>query len=103
MWETPVYRFRVPVSADSEFLKEVLIDVTDSAPSHTDVKDTMRTVWDTILDSEDLGRIATVLDFGAGKFRNTVYWLNKGKHVAAVEFEDLPQKSDDAKSMLDRC
>lgn len=103
LWDTPVYRFRISISEESEFLKEVVFDVTGSAPSFTEVKDTMRGVWDSLLNSADLTRITSVLDFGAAKFRNTLYFLNKGKKVAAVEFEDLPKKSEDARAILDKC
>lgn len=103
LWKSPVYEFRVPTSAQSKLLKEVVFDVTGSAPRWTEVEDTMRGAWDTFLESEEGKKIKTVLDFGAGKFRNTIYFLDKKKKVTAVEFEDLSKKSKDAKENLDEC
>lgn len=103
LWKTPVYKFRVPVSEESEFSNEVVIDVTGSAPSFLRVMDSMSGVWEKLLSSEEGKKIKTILDFGAAKFRNTLHFLDKGKRVTAVEFEDLPNKSDDAKEMLDKC
>jgi hypothetical protein len=88
LWQAPVYKFRVPVSGESKFLKEVIIDVTGSAPRWLVVEDTMRGVWEKLLESEEGRKIRTILDFGAGKFRNTLYFLNQGKKITAVEFEN---------------
>lgn len=80
----------------------MIFDVTNSAFSKTNVGIIMKGVWERLLDDYGDG-IDTVLDFGAGKFRNTFYFLNKGKQVTAVEFKDLAEQSDDAKEMLEKC
>jgi len=103
VWDTPIYRFRVSLREESEFLDEVILDVTGSAPSFTNVRATMKEVWDTFLESNEGKNVQAVLDFGAAKFRNTLYFLRKGKRVAAVEFEDIPKNSTDAKTILKRC
>jgi hypothetical protein len=103
LWKTPVYTFRVRVNEGSVYLKEFVIDVTGSAPSFKHVEDTMKGVFETLLDSTDGEHITRVLDFGAAKFRNSLYFLKKGKKVAAVEFEELPKRSDFAKKTLQKC
>ena len=62
----------------------------------------MSGVWDDLL--EEHGKnIKTVLDFGAGKLRNSLYFVNEGKQVTAVEFEELYKNSKDGKKMLEKC
>lgn len=102
LWKTPIYKFRVPLSQESEDLQEVVFDVTGSAPPFNDVKDTMRGVFDKLL-SEEGKKADKILDFGAAKLRNTLYFLDKGKKVCAVEFEELSKKSSDAKEILKKC
>lgn len=104
LWTTPVYRFRIPKNNDyeSDELKEVIIDVTGSAPPFTDVKDTMKGVFEKLL-SEEGKNVIDILDFGAAKLRNTLYFLEKGKNVCAVEFEKLSMTSSDAKELLEKC
>ncbi len=102
LWKTPIYRFRVPLSEDSDDLQEIIFDVTGSAPPFTDVKDTMSGVFDKLL-LEEGKKADKILDFGAAKLRNTLYFLNKGKKVCAVEFEELSKRSSDAKDILKKC
>lgn len=45
-----------------------------------------------------LPRNPKILDFGAGKLRNTIYLLNKGYSISAVEFEKT-RNSPKAKKM----
>lgn len=97
-----MYRFRVPTKEESDELQEIVLDVTGSAPPFTDVKDTMKGVFEKLL-SEEGRRATSVLDFGAAKLRNTLYFLNKGKKVCAVEFEELPKRSEDARMILEEC
>ncbi|MBN1860327.1 MAG: hypothetical protein JW840_02575 [Candidatus Thermoplasmatota archaeon] len=103
IWKTPIYRFRILLEEDSDDLKEIVFDVTGSAPPFIDVKDTMKGVFKKLLDSEEGKNINNILDFGAAKLRNTVHFLNEGKNVCAVEFEELSKKSDDAKKLLAIC
>jgi hypothetical protein len=103
LWKTPIYRFRIPESEGSDTLKEFVIDVTGSAPTFTDVKNTMNGVYEKLLSSEEGNKIQSILDFGAGKLRITLYFLDKMKKVCAVEFKELGEKSEDAKKMLKKC
>lgn len=104
VWESPFYKFRVPKNENPESgeLTELILDVTGSAPPFTDVKDTMKGVFEKLL-AEEGKEITDILDFGAAKLRNTLYFLGKGKRVCAVEFEKLSQTSPDAKSILAEC
>lgn len=102
LWQNPIYRFRIPLSDESEELQEIVFDVTGSAPPFTTVKDTMRGVFEKFL--EDEGKNAeTFIDYGAAKLRNTLYFLSKGKSVCAVEFQELSDRSSDAKEILEKC
>jgi hypothetical protein len=101
LWETPFYRFRIMEEDESNF-KEVIFDVTGSAPPMIDVKDTMQSVFKKLLN--DHGKeIDTILDFGAAKLRITLYFLNLEKKVCAVEFKEIHEKSNDAKKILESC
>ena len=103
IWKQPLYRFRIPETVDSETLKEIVIDVTGSAPPFEDVKDAMSDVYDKFLSSVEGKKVESVIDFGAAKLRNTLYFLQKGKKVAAVEFEELSKSSDQAKRIWKKC
>lgn len=102
LWKTPVYRFRFPKTEGSSILTELVFNVTGSAPSFNEVKGTMKTVFEELLKLHG-NKIETVLDFGAAKFRNTLYFLKKDKTTSAAEFEDLPRKSDQARKILEKC
>jgi SAM-dependent methyltransferase len=43
-----------------------------------------------------------ILDFGAGKLRNTIHLLEKGYTVCAVEFEKMYNGTEHAKEMFDK-
>lgn len=102
-WESPLYKFRVPVNEQSVNLKEIFIDVTGSAPPFEEVLDTMKNVFDELLRSQEGKKIESVLDFGAAKLRNSLFFLKKGKKVTAVEFEELFTKSSQAQRILNEC
>ena len=102
LWKSPIYRFRFPKNEGSATLTELVFDVTGSAPSFNEVKGTMKTAFDDLLRLYGKN-IGTVMDFGAAKFRNTLYFLKKGKTTSAVEFEEIPEKSEQAKKLLDLC
>lgn len=102
LWKSPIYRFRTAVSHESEYLYEVIFDVTGSAIPDLEVGEIMKGVWKQVL-ADHGNKISTVLDFGAGKFRNTLHFLDEGKEVTAVEFKEMPDKSPDAKKMLKKC
>lgn len=90
IWKLPVYRFIIPYNlnpdGDSRY-KDILIDVTDSAPPFNETKKQMAMVFDE--GCKLLTKESPILDFGAGKLRNTIYFLEKGYNVNAVEFEKL--------------
>jgi 2-polyprenyl-3-methyl-5-hydroxy-6-metoxy-1,4-benzoquinol methylase len=103
LWEKPLYPFRVPYQRgdDRQSFREIYIDVTISAPSFDQPGKTLSEVFDKILSEEFSGRKKLlVLDFGAGKLRNTIYFLEKGHKVHAVEFEEL-RESKHAKKLFD--
>lgn len=91
LWKDPVYRFRIPESDDSESekLKEIVIDVTGSAPGVLAPSEALKEVLNDIFQSGDLKKIDTVLEFGAAKLKNIPFLLKQGKTVCAVEFEKL--------------
>src|SRR5207249_6485349 len=102
-WETPVYRFRVPVSEENPIeLKEIVVDVTGSAPPFREPSDNLKQVLDDVLSSKELGRIDRVLEFGAAKLKNIPYLLKKGKKVCAVEFKVLTENKM-TKANLRKC
>lgn len=103
LWESPIYKFRIPINDQSNNLKEITIDVTKSAPSFEEVLDTMKSVFDELLKSDEGKQISSLVDVGAAKFRNTLYFLKKGKKVSGVEFETLTKTSEQAKRILAEC
>lgn len=103
IWKSPIYKFRIPLSEESDKLKEIVFDVTGSAPPFEDVKNTMKGVFNEFLSSKEGEKVKSVVDFGAAKLRNTLYFLNKNKKVAAVEFEELKKNSGQAKRIYEKC
>ncbi|MEA2037736.1 MAG: hypothetical protein U9O94_09580 [Nanoarchaeota archaeon] len=103
IWKKPIYRFRIPIDENSDKLKEIVLDVTGSAPPFEDVKDTMKGVFDKFLSSSEGKKVNNIIDFGAAKLRNTLYFLEKGKKVAVVEFEELGKNSKQAQRIHSQC
>jgi len=102
-WDTPVYRFRVPVSEESPVdLKEIVVNVTGSAPPFKEPSENLKQVLDDVLTSGELTSIDRILEFGAAKLKNIPYLLKKGKTVCAVEFEELAE-NDMTKANLKKC
>ena len=93
MWESPIYRFRIPEDEDPEKLKEIVIDVTGSAPPFKEPSDALKEILDEIFKSDSFEKIDMVLEFGAAKLKNIPYILKKGKTVCVVEFKELTQNS----------
>lgn len=101
VWEKPLYPFRIRNGLDYEercTFKEIYIDVTDSAPSFESPKESLSRVFGEIL-QEFGNKKLTVLDFGAGKLRNSIFFLQEGHTVHAVEFESL-RNSEQAKRLM---
>lgn len=90
LWESPVYRFRIPKDPEDEpnsDLIEIVINVTKSAPSQNLPSGSLEAVLSQIF--KNFKNINYVLDFGAGKLRLAPFILRKDKKLCAVEFEEL--------------
>jgi SAM-dependent methyltransferase len=106
IWQSPIYEFRVPAGADdsgNDLIKEVVVDVTTSAPRFEDPGKTLGRILGEALDYlrlEKRERIDRILDFGAGKLRNTIFLLQKKHNVTAVEFGNLSTDSPQGQRLL---
>jgi hypothetical protein len=103
MWESPKYRFRIPLDPDDDGhgeLKEIAIDVTGSAPSFESPRRRLGGVFEKLFAEYGAKRALKILDLGAGKLRNTVHILQtqKHSHIWAVEYESLRASSDQAQA-----
>jgi SAM-dependent methyltransferase len=105
MWESPQYKFNQLVRAESDgtrLYREIVINVTKSAPTFMAPGKTLGTALRLVLRRSGLTRSAEILDFGAGKLRNAVYLLEKGYRVCAVEYKDLFDESAQAAALWKR-
>ena len=105
LWNTPVYRFRVPKDKEIEEsleLKEIVIDVTGSAPGFKEPSGNLKNILKEIFNSDSFEKVDTVLEFGAAKLKNIPFILEEGKGVCAVEFKELTKK-DFTKKNLEKC
>lgn len=105
MWESPVYSFNVPTGTKAGGVhkyRQVVIDVTRSAPSFDVPGKTLSKALRNVLDRTGVGSDGVILDFGAGKLRNSLFLLEDGRRVCAVEYEKLFQESDQAAQALTR-
>jgi SAM-dependent methyltransferase len=103
MWESPKYRFRVPVDPDDDGhgqLKEVVFDVTGSAPSFESPGKRLGGALKKLIALFPNQKAIRVLDLGAGKLRNTVHILKErpSSHVWVVEYESLRETSAQART-----
>lgn len=102
IWERSHYPFRIPFGKDEndrQQYQEIYFDVTLSAPSFDEPGKLMVSVFNQVLEDIKKQKL-TVLDFGAGKLRNSLYFLEKGHNVYAVEFEEL-RESEQAKRLFE--
>jgi hypothetical protein len=99
MWESPIYKFKTEVNGDK---KEILIDVTGSAPNFSVPGKQLEGSFGVLLSGLDPKK-TKILDFGGAKLRNTLYLLKKGYTVYACEFDDLFKRSKQAVEYLDEC
>ena len=62
IWKTPIYRFRIPEddNSESENLKEIVIDVTGSAPPFTEPSDVLKEVLQEIFKLDSFKKVETV-------------------------------------------
>jgi hypothetical protein len=105
LWESSIYKFRVPVDPnqpEESQLKEIGIDVTLSAPPFNEPGEVLGGVFENVFESISSKSKLNVLDFGAAKLRNTIYFLEKGHSVRAVEFEKLLNQVDQARQMHEK-
>lgn len=105
VWEKPLYPFRIPKGLDDQdrrIFSEIYIDVSGSAPSFDTPEGTLSNVFELVLKEFPKTRKLNVLDFGAGKLRNSIYFLDRGHSVYAVEYECLRDLSGHAKKLLAR-
>ena len=98
MWESPVYRFEEEVSEKGKIVKKPFyINVTYSAPRNLDdPKKALKGVFNKLTEGLDPEK-THILDIGAAKLRNTLWLLEKGFNVWAVEFPELRDRLKDAK------
>ena len=104
MWENPIYQFNEEAGTDKDgtlLYKQVVIDVTRSAPSFATPGKALAAALDTAVSETGIGKKDTILDFGAGKLRNTIYLLERGYKVCAVEYAQQFERSEPARHNLD--
>ena len=103
MWESPIYKFEEEVTDKNGKIvkRQFSINTTYSAPRNLDdpgkaLKAVFKKITEGLTPSE-----THILDFGAAKLRNTLWLLQKGFHVWAVEFPELKERLKDAKEKWD--
>ncbi len=99
MWESPIYKFKADFNGEK---KEILIDVTGSAPRFDVPGKQLEGSFEVLLKGLEPSK-TKILDFGGAKLRNTLYLLKKGYLVYACEFEDLFKRSKQAEDLLNEC
>lgn len=103
MWESSIYKLNQLVGTDEDgnhVYKQIVIDVTRSAPSFPRPGKALTGALKHTLTAAKVGWGDTILDFGAGKLRNTIYLLKQGYRVCAVEFADQFKHSKPASNNL---
>ena len=99
MWESPLYKFEEETTDKKGKIvkREFFINVTYSAPRNLDDPGkALIGVFNKITENLEPKK-TRILDIGAGKLRNTLWLLQKGFHVWAVEFPELKERLPDAK------
>ncbi len=102
MWESPVYKFEKKLQkASGKVVTEVItIDVTGSAPSMSEPGAYLEGVFKALTRGRNPKK-TNILDFGAGKLRNTLFLLEQGFQVRAVEFPELASRMPQAHANWD--
>lgn len=100
MWESPVYTFAKKIR-DSGELRDLVIDVTGSAPTMDEPGKTLESVFEVLTHGKSPEK-TKILDVGAAKLRNTLHFLKLGFTAYAVEFEELRQRMPQAKASWER-
>jgi SAM-dependent methyltransferase len=99
MWDSPIYKLNQPIGVDHEgshIYKQIVIDVTNSAPPFDSPGKILSAALDQVLTATGLKKTQSILDFGGGKLRNTIHLLEHGYHVCAVEYKSLFDESQQA-------
>ncbi|HMK82099.1 MAG TPA: hypothetical protein VK503_00115 [Candidatus Bathyarchaeia archaeon] len=96
MWESPVYTFKRKIRENGK-LRNLVVDVTNSAPTFDEPGKQLEGVFDVLTAGRTPGK-TKILDVGAAKLRNTLYLLDKGFILYAVEFEELAKRMPQAKT-----
>src|SRR5206468_7787693 len=83
IWSSPFYIYRKIEGYDSE--REILVDVTwSSKPTRPEIAPALAQSFRTVF--EYMGsKKYSILDFGAGKLRHSVFLLEKGHSVTAID------------------
>jgi hypothetical protein len=102
MWESPIYTFEKEISENGKIVKKPFyINVTYSAPRNLDDPGkALIGVFNKITEGLNPKNVH-ILDIGAAKLRNTLWLLEKGFNVYAVEFPELRDRLKDAKDKWD--
>jgi 2-polyprenyl-3-methyl-5-hydroxy-6-metoxy-1,4-benzoquinol methylase len=91
IWKSPIYIFRKKENFGET--KEILLDVTWSAkPTRPEIAPSLENALSQTLENisgERENENIKILDFGAGKLRHSVFLLEKGYSVTAVDYENL--------------
>ncbi len=90
MWESPIYKFRVPKSRTMSKAIELTFNVTKSIPkgkwAYTMAADFVSAINELL---EEKTNIKKVVEFGAGNLKNIPFILKKGKIVHAIDFKEV--------------
>lgn len=89
LWGSSKYPFRIDSSDPAKPGRiELWINVTGSAPHNETPGKVLTRLFEQTISLFGRRRCLEVLDFGAGKLRNTLYFLGENHKVVAVEFEE---------------
>ena len=105
VWKSPIYKFIIDGELDEneeQICKEIYINVTNSAPPFESPEDVLSNILNQVISLCPKKQKPLILDFGAGKSRNTLYLLEQGYNVRAVEFEEISNGTQQAKEMYEK-
>lgn len=87
VWKSPIYIFKKIEDYDTE--RKILVDVTwSSKPTRPDLAPALKSALRKTIEAIKKEK-CKILDFGAGKLRHSVFLLQKGHSVTAVDFESI--------------
>jgi hypothetical protein len=99
MWESPIYKFEEEIFKIGKIVKkEFFVDVTRSVPAKLeDPGKALMAIFKEKITKDLNSKKIKILDLGAGKLRNTIWFLQKDFKTWAVEFQELSKRLPDAK------